>query len=109
MHAYQMNGLKAINTHFDGNFEIDTITTSAVWSAERERIEILLKFHETQTVSLKSLNFEETYERGTRSLTHIMRKMTSDVTVDLIETNGLKFRKAWTDAKGWSAIILFEF
>ncbi len=105
---HQLNALKVINRQYEGDFDASSIRSYATWNADEYRVEMFYEFVEPQQVAVKKLGFEKYFPAGYVTSTHIMRKMTPQLVVRLIESAGLRLDRTWRDRDTDYGLFLFS-
>lgn len=106
--AFNLNILRHLNHHFDGNFDIDLFEHFAFYNREQHRIEMHLRSLVTQTVFLKALNYQFMIKAGETIHTEISRKFHLPTLVDNLESHAFKPLQIWTDPQDWFGLILCQ-
>lgn len=106
---FNLNILRVINRELDANFDVDRFEHVARWNDEAERIEMLLRSGEDQTVRVGALELDVHFAGGELMLTEISSKFRRDGVEAELGEAGLRVEQWWTDAAGDYALSLSRF
>ena len=106
--AFNLNILRHLNRRFGANFVLDGFAHHAFYDVDRHWIEMHLRSLGDQTVALKDLGFEVTFEAEETIRTEISGKFDPAVLAAEFAAKGWEKVAAWTDDRGWFAVTLFR-
>ncbi len=106
--AFNLNILRHLNRRFGANFVLDGFAHHAFYDVDRHWIEMHLRSLGDQTVALKDLGFEVTFEAEETIRTEISGKFDLAALAAEFAAKGWEKVAAWTDDRGWFAVTLFR-
>ncbi|MEE8124140.1 MAG: L-histidine N(alpha)-methyltransferase [Alphaproteobacteria bacterium] len=106
--AFNLNILRHLNRRFGANFVLDGFAHHAFYDVDRHWIEMHLRSLGDQTVALKDLGFEVTFEAEETIRTEISGKFDLAALAAEFAAKGWEEVAAWTDDRGWFAVTLFR-
>jgi L-histidine Nalpha-methyltransferase len=101
--AFNLNLLGRINRELGGEFDLASFRHRAVYNREAGRIEMHLESRRTQTVAVRSLGIEASFEEGETIHTESSYKFDLDQVAALAREAGFELRRTWTDPRRWFA------
>lgn len=106
--AFNLNILNHLNWRFQGNFNLDRFSHQAFYNTAEHQIEMHLRSLATQTVALKTLNFQTTLQAGETIHTEISRKFHLPTLVETLATYAFQPLQIWTDPNHWFGLLLCQ-
>lgn len=106
--AFNLNILRHLNRRFGANFVLDRFAHHAFYDVDRHWIEMHLRSLGDQTVALKDLGFEVTFEAEETIRTEISGKFDLAALAAEFAAKGWEKVADWTDDRGWFAVTLFR-
>lgn len=106
--AFNLNILRHLNHKFQGNFALDRFVHRAVYNPIAHQIEMHLHSLHNQVVTLESLNVQVPLHAGESIRTEISRKFHLPSLLSVLEAQGLRSQRIWTDPQDWFALILCQ-
>lgn len=103
---FNRNVLRVLNRELEGDFPLEAFRHSAVWDADRERVEMHLVARSPLTVRLRALDLEVRFEEGESVRTELSHKYTRESAERLLRAGGLDLARWETDAEGRFALAL---
>ncbi len=98
--AFNLNLLGRINRELGGEFDLAAFRHRAVYNREAGRIEMHLVSRRAQTVAIRSLGIEASFEEGETIHTESSYKFDLDQVAALGRETGFSLRRTWTDSEG---------
>lgn len=98
--AFSRNLLARINRELGGEFDLARFFHRAVWNGEEGRVEVYLVSRERQTVPIRGLSFEASFEAGEAVLSECCYKFEPEGIARLAEATGFTVAGRWTDSRG---------
>jgi L-histidine N-alpha-methyltransferase len=98
--AFNLNLLGRINRELGGEFDLASFRHRAVYNREAGRIEMHLESRRAQTVAIRSLGIEVSFEEGETIHTESSYKFDRDQIAALAAETGFELRRTWTDSGG---------
>ncbi len=106
--AFNRNILTHLNRRFGGDFVPERFDHWAPYNVQAHQIEMYLRSHCTQTVTLTQLKVQVSLEPGEVILTEISRKFHLPTLSNDLESHALQPLATWTDPKSWFALLLCQ-
>jgi L-histidine Nalpha-methyltransferase len=106
--AFNLNILRHLNHRFDGDFDIDLFEHYAFYNQQQHQIEMHLRSLVTQTISLKSLNYQFIINAGETIHTEISRKFHLPTLIDNLASHAFKPLQIWTAPQDWFGLMLCQ-
>ena len=106
--AFNLNILRHLNARFQGNFELEQFAHVAFYNPVQQQIEMHLRSLTTQTIRLKTLNYQVTLQAGETIHTEISRKFNLLTLVDQLTVQMLQPLRVWTDPERWFGLLLCQ-
>ncbi len=103
---FNRNVLHVINRELDADFVPDEFAHVALWNAEAEWIEMLLRPDARQHVTVRSLDLSVDFAAGEEMRTEISAKFRLPGVEQELADAGLELREWWTDPDGDFALSL---
>lgn len=103
---FNKNILRVLNQRLDANFDSDGFDHVSRYNKERSRIETFLESRRKQTVFLREIQREVTFEKGELLATEVSCKYTHESVAALLEAAGLALRQWYTDDENSFALSL---
>lgn len=103
---FNRNVLEVINRRLGGDFQPAGFEHRAAFDVHNEWIEMRLRSSDEQTVWIRDLDLEVSFERGEEMRTEISAKFRRASLEAEVEAVGLRVARWWTDAAGDFALIL---
>ena len=100
------NLLHVLNRELDADFEPRRFRSDASWNPELERMEMVVRSLETQTVTLPAIALSVAFGKGETLRTEISTKFRRDRASRELEAAGLAVESWWTDTAGDFALCL---
>lgn len=100
------NLLPILNRELGADFDPDRFRPEAAWNARLERMEMLVRSLEPQTVTVSGIGLEATFAKGEPLRTEISTKFRRKGVVRELEAAGLRLSAWWTDGPGDFAVCL---
>jgi L-histidine Nalpha-methyltransferase len=104
--AFNLNVLAVVNRELGADFDLDGFRHVARWDAENAWIEMHLESLRAQTVHVKALELDVSFEAGETLRTEISAKFTRERLAAEYSAAGLHLADWWTDAAGDYALSL---
>lgn len=104
--AFNLNLLHRINRELGGTFDPDGFRHLALWNEDERRIESFLVSRREQTATVAGVPFR--FDEGERLHTESSHKYTIEGFADEAAEAGFELKHAWTDERGWFAVLYFE-
>ena len=98
--AFNLNLLGRINRELGGEFDLASFRHRAVYNRQAGRIEMHLESRRAQTVAVRSLEIEVSFEPGETIHTESSYKFDRDQIAALAVQTGFELRRTWTDPEG---------
>lgn len=105
---FNLNMLRHLNYRFEGNFALDRFEHFAFYNPIQHQIEMHLRSLEHQTIDLKTLNHQVTFNAGETIHTEISRKFHLPTLVNNLESHAFKPLQIWTDPQSWFGLLLCQ-
>jgi dimethylhistidine N-methyltransferase len=102
---FNLNLLARINRELDADFDLDQFAHRAWYNREMGRIEMHLQSRCAQVVTIGGELIE--FVRGETICTEYSHKYAIDEFAALAATAGLKYRRHWSDMRGYFAVVHF--
>ncbi len=96
--AFNLNLLMRINRELGGGFDLASFRHLARWNDERSRIEMHLESRRRQTVPIRELGLEISFDEGETIHTESSYKFESEQIAKLAAETGFKLERVWTDS-----------
>lgn len=96
--AFNLNLLGRINRELGGDFDLASFRHRALYNREAGRIEMHLESRRAQTVAIRSLGIEVSFEAGETIYTESSYKFDLDQVAALARETGFELRRTWTDS-----------
>jgi dimethylhistidine N-methyltransferase len=106
--AFNLNILQHLNHRFAGNFVPSQFSHWAFYNAIDHQIEMHLRSVKAQTVTLRSLDLEVTFQVGETIRTEISRKFHLPSLMELLESHAFQSLQVWTDPNAWFGLLLCQ-
>jgi L-histidine Nalpha-methyltransferase len=106
--AFNLNILSHLNRRFQGNFDLEQFQHLAFYNPIEHRIEMHLKSLNSQTISLKDLDFEVSIQAGEMIRTEISQKFNLLTLTTTLEQQAIAPLKTWTDPNAWFSLLLCQ-
>ncbi|BAY07699.1 L-histidine N(alpha)-methyltransferase [Calothrix sp. NIES-2098] len=106
--AFNLNILNHINHRFQGNFVLENFAHWAFYSRVDNQIEMHLRSLTDQTVTLKALDFEVSFQAGETIRTEISRKFHIPTLISALEKHSFQALQVWTDPQAWFGLLLCQ-
>ena len=103
---FNLNLLHRINRELGGTFDPDGFRHLAVWNDDERRIETYLVSQREQTATVAGVPFR--FDDGERIHTENSHKYTVEGFAEEAAGAGFELKRAWTDERGWFAVLYFE-
>ena len=98
--AFNLNLLGRINRELGGEFDLASFRHRALYNREAGRIEMHLESRRAQTVAIRSLGIEVSFEDGETIHTESSYKFDRGQIAALAAGTGFELRRTWTDSGG---------
>lgn len=98
--AFNRNVLAVVNRELDADFDLDAFAHVARWNAAEQRIEMWLRSHRAQRVTVRALGLTVEFADGEEMLTEVSCKFRPEQVADELAAVGLRRQRWWTDAAG---------
>jgi L-histidine N-alpha-methyltransferase len=95
--AFNQNVLAVINRELDADFDMATFDHVAVWDATNEWIEMRLRSRIAQTVTVRAIDLQISFDPGEEVRTEISAKFRRAKVVAELGRAGLTMQRWWTD------------
>jgi L-histidine N-alpha-methyltransferase len=95
--AFNQNVLAVINRELDADFDLATFDHVAVWDATNEWIEMRLRSRIAQTVTVRAIDLQISFDPGEEVRTEISAKFRRAKVVAELGRAGLTMQRWWTD------------
>jgi len=95
--AFNLNLLVRINRELDGNFDLDNFEHRAIYNEEHGRIEMHLFSRKAQTVQLREIKVEVSFESGESIHTENSYKFNVEELRELASATGFSHKRVWFD------------
>ena len=105
---FTLNLFDRMNRELGSGIRLDGVQHSAVYRADRERVEIDAVFTATQEVTIKPLGETHTIHKGERIRTEICRKFRIETLCPFLDSIGFRTKGIFTDKQQWFALILLQ-
>jgi L-histidine Nalpha-methyltransferase len=106
--AFNLNILSHLNRQFQGNFDLEQFQHLAFYNSVEHRIEMYLKSLNSQTVILKDLDFQVSFQPKETIRTEISQKFNLPTLMTVLERMAIAPLKTWTDPNAWLALLLCQ-
>jgi L-histidine N-alpha-methyltransferase len=106
--AFNLNLLVRINRELDGNFDLDQFEHRAIYNEEHGRIEMHLFSRKAQTVQLRGINIEVSFERGESIHTENSYKFKVEELRELAGATGFYLKRIWFDSNQLFSFNMFS-
>lgn len=106
--AFNLNILEHLNDRFGGNFDLNQFAHHAFYNAAQHQIEMHLRSLKAQTVTLKALNFQVSFQANETIHTEISRKFHLPTLVNDLANHAFNPLHVWTDSQGWFGLLLCQ-
>jgi L-histidine N-alpha-methyltransferase len=103
---FNLNVLAVVNRELGADFDLAAFSHVAVWDSTEEWIEMRLVSARAQTVHVKALDLDVTFEAGESMRTEISAKFTRGRVEREFAAAGLRLASWWTDPAGDFAVSL---
>jgi L-histidine N-alpha-methyltransferase len=103
---FNLNALRVLNRHFDGNFDLDAFSHAANWNPADQWIEMHLQSRIQQSVRLATLDIEVDFVVGEEMRTEISTKFQRRGLEGELVSAGFDPMEWWTDHAGRYAVSL---
>ncbi len=100
------NLLPILNRELGADFEPDRFRSEASWNPELERMEMVVRSLEAQTVTLPAIDLRVEFAEGETLRTEISTKFRREGVTRELEAAGLAVQAWWTDEAGDFALCL---
>ncbi|MEB3292328.1 MAG: L-histidine N(alpha)-methyltransferase [Synechococcales bacterium] len=107
--AFNLNILRHLNRRFAGNFDLQQFSHEALYNPIAGQIEMHLRSHKFQTVTLEKLGFTCTIAENETILSEISRKFNLPYLELLLASKQLPVQKLWTDPNNWFGLLLCQY
>lgn len=104
--AFNKNVLTVVDRELGADFQLDDFDHVAVWDPEHEWIEMRLRSRRAQTVKIRELDLEVSFEEGEELRTEVSAKFRKEGVRDELAAAGLRLAQWWTDSAGRFALSL---
>ncbi|MET7367796.1 L-histidine N(alpha)-methyltransferase [Streptomyces sp. NPDC005566] len=104
--AFNKNVLTVVDRELGADFQLDDFDHVAVWNPEHEWIEMRLRSRRAQTVKIRELDLEVSFEEGEELRTEVSAKFRKEGVRDELAAAGLRLAQWWTDSAGRFALSL---
>jgi L-histidine Nalpha-methyltransferase len=106
--AFNLNILSHLNRQFQGNFDLEQFQHLAFYNSVEHRIEMHLQSLNSQTVVLKDLDFQVSFQPEETIRTEISQKFHLPTLMTVLERTVIVPLKTWTDPSDWFALLLCQ-
>jgi L-histidine Nalpha-methyltransferase len=100
------NVLPILNRELSADFDLERFRSEATWNPELERMEMVVRSLEAQTVTLPAIELRVEFEEGETLRTEISTKFRREGATGELEAAGLGPEEWWTDEDGDFALCL---
>ncbi|MER5897178.1 L-histidine N(alpha)-methyltransferase [Streptomyces sp. NPDC001876] len=104
--AFNKNVLAVVDRELGADFQLDDFDHVAAWDPEHEWIEMRLRSRRAQTVKIRELDLEVSFEEGEELRTEVSAKFRKEGVRDELAAAGLRLAQWWTDSAGRFALSL---
>jgi len=104
--AFNLNLLTVLNREFGANFDLRDFAHQAMYSVERQQIEMYLLARRRHRVRVRAFDLDVNFERGERMLTEISRKFTGKGLESLLSEAGFKVLRNFEAEDAWYSLLL---
>jgi L-histidine N-alpha-methyltransferase len=105
---FTLNMFERMNRELGSDIDTNTIEHVAEYSEERERVEIVARFHRRQQIDVKPLGQTLTIDEGKDVLVEISRKFRLDDLTARLNGLGLDVDAVFTDDREWFALLMLR-
>ena len=98
--AFNLNLLGRINRELGGQFDLSSFRHRVVYNREAGRIEMHLESRRAQTVAIRALGIDVSFEEGETIHTESSYKFDVAQVAALARETGFELRRTWTDSEG---------
>lgn len=105
---FNLNMLRHLNWRHGGNFVLENFSHHAFYDTRAHQIEMHLISRCAQTVALKELDLEISFEARETIHTEVSRKFDRGNLPAEFAAAGLEVARTWTDPKDWFSLVLFR-
>lgn len=106
--AFNLNILQHLNDRFGSNFDLTQFSHDAFYNPIDQQIEMHLKSHIAQTITLPAIEFQTTIQAQETIRTEISRKFHLPTLMTKLEQHALHPLQIWTDEKSWFGLVLCQ-
>lgn len=106
--AFNLNLLNHLNWRFQGDFDLSQFQHWSFYNSHQNQIEMHLRSLSAQTVTLKALDYQTTFQPGETIHTEISRKFHLPTLMTTLETHALQPLQVWTDPNAWFGLLLCQ-
>ena len=103
---FNLNVLSRINEELDGNFDLTKFSHIAQFNEDKQRIEMYLKSHANQTVSIPKSNLEIDFQENELIHTEHSHKYSIPRIEEMLYDSGFEINVIWQDENRHYALVL---
>lgn len=103
---FNKNVLRVINRELDADFDVDAFDHVALYNTVDDRIEMWLRTATAQSVSVKGLDLDVSFQAGEQMRTEISCKFSRETIAALLGEAGFTIEQFWTDEAGDFSLTL---
>ena len=103
---FNLNVLSRINDELDGNFVLNNFSHTAEFNENKKRIEMYLKSHAEQTVTIPKANLSLQFAENELIHTEHSHKYTISDIEDMMDDAGLQINRIWLDENRHYSLVL---
>jgi L-histidine N-alpha-methyltransferase len=106
--CFTTNYFTRMNRELGSSIDTDQVEHVAVWSPERQRMEISTRFNAPQNIHVQPLGEVFEIGRGEQVLMEISRKFRLPELITDLNRFGFRVRRVFTDEREWFGLLLLE-